>query len=172
MQYMTKSLLGAGAAAAVLVGVAAPAYAQDRHDRHRDRVSAGDIIVGAVVLGGLAAIFSSGKNSRDDNRAGYRGSGREAVNQCVANVERWANGYNRSDVTQIRDVQPTRYGYRVRGHVVGQDGGRGYNAYGNNRYDRDDPNASGRGYGKGRFICTVEQGRVVDIDYRSFDQWR
>ena len=184
MKYMTKSLLGAGAAAAVLVSAVAPAQAQDRYDRHRDGISAGEIIAGAVVLGGLAAVLSAGNNDRcndggnyDYNRArnsnAYRsGNSRDAINQCVNNVERRANGYSRSEVTQIRDIQRTRYGYRVNGNVVVQDAGRGYNAYGNDRYNRSDSNAYGRGYNKGRFSCTVEQGRVVDIDYRGLDQWR
>jgi hypothetical protein len=177
MKNMTKSWRGAGAAAVALVSVVVPAHAQDRYDRHRDGISAGEIIAGAVVLGGLAAILSSGNNGRDDNRAGYSsayrgGGGRNAVNQCVANVERWASGYNRSDVTQIRDVQRTRSGYRVKGNIVVQDGGRGYNAYDNDRYNRHDRNAYGRGYDKGRFTCTVEQGRVVNLDYAGLDQWR
>lgn len=184
MKFMTKSLLGAGAAAAALVSVAAPAQARDRYDRDRDGISAGEIIAGAVVLGGLAAVLSAGNNDRyydggnyNYNRAGYPnayrgGNSRNAVNQCVANVERWANGYSRSDVTQIRDIQRTRYGYRVKGNVVVQDGGRGYNDYGNDRNNRYDRNAYGRGYDKGRFVCTVEQGRVVDIDYKGLNQWR
>lgn len=198
MKFMTKSLLGAGAAAAALVSVAAPAQARDRYDRNRDGISAGEIIAGAVVLGGLAAVLSAGNNDRyydgdnyDYNRAGYPnayrgGSSRNAVNQCVANVERWANGYSRSDVTQIRDIQRTAYGYRVKGNVVVQDGGRGRgyndgynnNGYGNDRYNQNDRydryggNAYGRGYDKGRFTCTVEQGRVVDIDYKGLEQWR
>jgi hypothetical protein len=166
MKYISKSLLGAGAAAVALAGVAAPAQARDRYDRDRDRdgISAGEIIAGAVVLGGLAAILSSGNNGRDNNRASYRGgNSRNAVDRCVANVERWANGYSRSDVTQIRDIQRTPQGYRVKGNVVVQDG------YRDNRNDR---NGYGRGYDKGRFTCIVERGRVVDINYRGLDNWR
>lgn len=190
---MTKTLLGAGAAAAALVSVTVPAQARDRHDRNRDRdrdrdsISAGEIIAGAVVLGGLAAVLSSGNNGRndrrgyddryDDNRTGYgydirNGSGRAAINQCVASVERWANGYSRSDVTQVRSIERTRFGYRVQGNVVVQDGGRG--RYENNYYgnDRFGGNAYQRGYDKGRFTCFVERGRVVDINYRGLEQWR
>jgi hypothetical protein len=183
MNFMTKTLLGAGAAAAALVSVAVPAQARDRYDRHRDGISAGEIIAGAVVLGGLAAVLSSGNNGRndrrgyDDNRAGYNydnrnGGGRAAVNQCVASVERWANGYSRSDVTQVRSIERTRYGYRVQGNVVVQDGGRG--RYENNYYgnDRFGGSAYQRGYDKGRFTCFVERGRVVDINYRGLEQWR
>lgn len=187
MNVMTKTLLGAGAAAAALVSAAVPAQARDRYDRDRDGISAGEIIAGAVVLGGLAAVLSSGNNGRndrrgyddryDDNRAGYNydnrnGGGRAAVNQCVASVERWANGYSRSDVTQVRSIERTRYGYRVKGNVVVQDGGSG--RYENDYYgnDRFGGNGYQRGYDKGRFTCFVERGRVVDIDYRGLEQWR
>jgi hypothetical protein len=191
MNFMTKTLLGAGAAAAALVSVTVPAQARDRHDRDRDRdrdsISAGEIIAGAVVLGGLAAVLSSGNKGRndrrgyddryDDNRAGYgydirNGSGRAAINQCVASVERWANGYSRSDVTQVRSIERTRFGYRVQGNVVVQGGGRG--RYENKHYgnDRFGGNAYQRGYDKGRFTCFVERGRVVDINYRGLEQWR
>ncbi len=203
MKFITKSLLGAGAAAAALVSISVPAQARDRYDRDRDGISAGEIIAGAVVLGGLAAVLSAADNGRDYgydgndgydyNRAGYNynrgGNGRAAVHQCVTAVERWANGYSRSDVTQIRSIERTRYGYRVMGNLVVQDGrGRDYNnGYGGDRYnqgdrydqgdryndsDRYDRNSYGRGYDKGRFICTVERGRVVDVDYRGLDRWR
>lgn len=191
MNVMTKTLLGAGAAAAALVSAAVPAQARDRYDRNRDRdrdsISAGEIIAGAVVLGGLAAVLSSGNNGRndrrgyddryDDNRVGYHydnrnGGGRAAVNQCVANVERWANRYSRSDVTQVRSIERTRFGYRVTGNVVVQDTGRG--RYENDYYgnDRFGGNGYQRGYDKGRFTCFVERGRVVDINYRGLEQWR
>ena len=196
MNILTKSLLSAGAAAAALVIVAVPAQAQNRYDRHRDGISAGEVIAGAVVLGGLAAVLSAGKNDRyhegDNykyNRTGYNydnrsGSGRAAVNQCINNVERWANGYSRSEVTQVRDIQRTRFGYRVIGNLVVQDSQRdrdyndGYGAdrykqgYRNNQYDRYDRSTYGRGYNKGRFTCTVERGRVVGVDYSGLDQWR
>jgi hypothetical protein len=189
MNFVTKSLLGAGAAAAALVSVSAPAQARDRYDR--DGISAGEVIAGAVVLGGLAAVIAASDNDRDRygydrgdrydyNRAGYNygnrhGGGRAAVNQCVNGVERWASRYSRSDVTQIRDIERTRYGYRVKGNLVVQDGWRGNNR-GYDRYDRDGRNGYGDGYGrgydKGRFTCYVERGRVVDIDYSGLDRWR
>ena len=197
MKTFTKSLLGAGAAAAALVTVAAPAQAQ-RYERHRDRdsISAGEIIAGAVVLGGLAAVISAADNDRYDDRydrRGYNGytnrygGSRAAINQCVNQVEGWANRYSRSDVTQIRDIDRTRYGYIVKGNLVVQDGWRGRdrddrydrdNRYDRgDRYDRDDrygDNRYGynRGYDRGRFTCYVERGRVVDIDYSGLDQWR
>ncbi len=200
MNILTKSLLGAGAAAAALVTVAAPAQAQgryDRYDRNRDGISAGEVIAGAVILGGIAAVIASSGDDRYDNRnynrgynnGGYNNGGynngngsRRAVNQCVRTVENWANGYSRSDVTQINNIERTRGGYRVTGKLVVQDGWRGNNrGYGNGRYDRDDRygrnngygnQGYGRGYDKGRFTCFVERGRVVDVNYRGLEQWR
>ncbi len=198
MKILTKSLLSAGAAAAALVTVAAPAQAQryDRYDRDRDGISAGEVIAGAVILGGIAAVLSSGNNRYEDgryndyNRNGYNnGNGsRRAINQCVNTVETWSNRYSRSDVTEIRDIQRTRNGYRISGKLVVQDGWRGNNrGYGDDRYDRDDrygrnngfgndrygnSQGYGRGYDKGRFTCYVERGRVVDVDYRGLEQWR
>lgn len=182
MKTLTKSLMGAGAAAAALVTVAAPAQAQryERYDRDRDGISAGEIIAGAVVIGGLAAILSD--NDRYDDRydrRGYdnysynysrNGGSRAAINRCVNQVEGWAGRYSRSNVTQIRDIDRTRYGYRVEGNLVVQDGWRGRGGY--DRYDRDNRYGYSRGYDRGRFTCYVERGRVVDIDYRGLDQWR
>jgi hypothetical protein len=214
MKILTKSLLSAGAAAAALVSVAAPAQAR-RGDG--DRIDAGEVIAGALIIGGIAAVLSSGNDhdrgyddrgydnrgsgyddrgyddygrqgrggrhgrGNDDDRYGYSNGGgsRAAVNQCVSSVERWASRYSRAEVTEIRDIDRTRNGYRVTGKLVVQDGWRG-----NNRgYDHDDRdgryggaygNRGGydRGYDKGRFTCYVERGRVIDIDYSGLDQWR
>ena len=201
MNVLTKSLLGAGAAAAALVTLAAPAQAQgryDRYDRNRDGISAGEVIAGAVILGGIDAVIASSDDDRYNdgrydnrsyNRSGYDNRGynngngsRRAVNQCVRTVENWANGYSRSDVTQISNIERIRGGYRVTGKLVVQDGWRGNNrGYSYDRYDRDDRygrnngygnQGYGRGYDKGRFTCFVERGRVVDGDYRGLEQWR
>ena len=184
MKILTKSLLSAGAAAAALVSVAAPAQARDRH-RDDDGISAGEVIAGAVILGGLAAVIASDNDDRRyndgryyddryDNRYGGRydrgygynnryGGSRAAVSQCVNAVENWGNRYSRTDVTRIHDIDRTRYGYRIQGNVVVKDGWRGRDRY-NYGYER--------GYDKGRFTCYIERGRVVDIDYRGLDRWR
>ena len=60
MKFLTKSLLSAGAAAAALVGATAPAMA--RHDN--DRISTGEVIAGAVILGGLAAVIAASDDDR------------------------------------------------------------------------------------------------------------
>ena len=202
MKILTKSLLGAGAAPAALVSTAAPAEAQYRY-RDRDGIRAGEVIAGAVSLGGLAAVLSARKTGRYQNgyvdrdyNKGYSystnsGSSRAAINQCINQVENQLDGYARSNVTQIRSIERTRYGYRVLGTLEGQNDSRGYDRYGQgNRYDQNDRYTQGNrydqndrydrgGYGNtynrsaegGRFTCYVERGRVVDIDYNGSNRW-
>lgn len=176
---LTKGTIGAVAAGAMAM-TAAPAQA--RHDRDRG-IDAGDVIAGAVILGGIAAIASAASKNRDgyryrdrdyryDNRYNYRGGNpRSAVERCVRAVERDARraGYRFADVTEIRDVDDRRYGWRVKGRLVVDDS-RGYGRYNTryNRYDRYDRNGRwDRHYDRdsGRFTCDVSRGRVVDVDY-------
>jgi hypothetical protein len=185
MNILAKNIMGAGAAAVALVGAVSPAQARRYYDD--DHISAGEVIAGALVIGGLAAILTSGDNrDRNYDRDGYRynddryrrgndgygydynryGNGRQAVDQCVRGVQRGASRYGRAEVTEIRDIDRTRYGYKVEGKLVVQDSYRGYERY--DRYDR----GYERSYNKGRFTCYVENGRVVDIDYSGLDQWR
>jgi hypothetical protein len=179
MKILRKSVLGFGAAAVALAGLAAPLQARDHYND--DGIDAGDVIAGALIIGGLAAILSSGNNRNDryyDNyRDGYRGNNgghgydyqrygaRQAVDQCVRSVEYQASRYGRADVTQITDIDRKSYGYKIEGRVVVQDRYRDYDRY--NGYDRDD-----RGNDEGRFNCYVEQGRVTNIELRGLGGWR
>ncbi len=169
MNTLKTAMIGTAAATAMAVS-ATPAMAKD-YDR--DGISAGEVIAGAVVLGGLAAILSSNKKDRysvgydddyrdrryRDKRYGYgdrqRIRPRRAVNKCVRAAERKASYYGRADVTQIRDVKRTRYGYKVKGRIMVKDGYRGYR----------------RSYDRGKFTCYVEGRRVAgvrlkDLNYR------
>ncbi len=178
MKTISKALIGTVAAGAMAMTSATPAFARDRDDG----ISAGDIIAGAVILGGIAAVASAAGNNRgydrdyrynDRNyRSGYgQGSPRAAVEQCVRAAQRDARraGYRNAQVTQIRDVDDTRYGWKVKGTIEVQ-GQRGY-AYGNRYNDRYDNRYDNRGYrsanyDSGRFTCDVSRGRVVDLDFR------
>ena len=167
--HLTKAAIGAATAGAMLIG-ATPAMARDRD---RDGIGAGEIIAGAVVLGGLAAILSSADNDRfdrngryddryrgryDDARYGYGydynryGNSRSAVSQCVNSVERGSRRYGRTDVTEVTSIDRKRDGYRVKGRVIVSDGYRG-------RWGR------GGSYDKGKFTCDIRYGRVQDIRY-------
>ena len=190
MKTFTKALGKTGVAAAVAgamaVSSASPAAARD----HKDGIDAGDVIAGALIIGGIAAIASAvDKDDRhyrdrryrdrryDDRRDVRRGGSRRAVESCVRAAERDARryGYNYADVTQIRDVERTRYGWRVKGRIeVG--GARGYgNRYGHRDRYRDDRgfyNAkfgrhNRRGYDQGRFTCQIERGRVNYVDFNN-----
>lgn len=189
MKTLTKALGKTGVATAVAgamaVSSASPAAARDRH---HDGIDAGDVIAGALIIGGIAAVAAAVDGKRDrhyrggryyDDRRGYRRGGpRRAVKRCVRAAERDARryGYNYADVTQIRDVERTRYGWRVKGRIEvngsrGYRSGRGY-GYRNDRRYRDGYHNAGygrynRGYDRGRFTCRIEDGRVNYVNFKN-----
>ena len=76
---LAKGTVAAVAAGAMALATATPAFA-DRRDR--DGISAGDVIAGALIIGGIAAVASAASNNNDrydragygnDRRYGYRG---------------------------------------------------------------------------------------------------
>jgi len=171
---MTKGSLGAFAVGAMALATATPAMADDHRYRDRDRgIGAEEIIAGAVILGGIAAIAGAfdgdddwdrrDRNYRDrryrdrrfrgyDANFGRRGVER-AIERCVRTAERQARrwgGYRFADVTQIRDVDRTRNGLRIKGRMEVQGG----------RYNR------GRDFDRGRFTCRIERGVRPRIDFR------
>ncbi|WP_095011808.1 hypothetical protein [Tsuneonella mangrovi] len=182
---LAKGTIATVAAGAMALASATPATARDR-DGHHDGIGAGEVIAGALIIGGIAAIASSaGKSHNRDYRyndyrynQGYgydRGYGdrsghsrygsRDAVQQCVYAAQRNASRY-RGDarVTDIRKVKRNRDGYRIEGRIAvntrNADWRRGwgndYRGY-DNRY---------RGWDSGKFRCDVRYGRVVNLDYR------
>ena len=176
MTKLNKAIVGTLAAGAMAVGSATPAAAQDyRYDRDDDGIGAGEIIAGAVVLGGLAAILGSGnrdryydrdyryndsryrdRNYRYNNTYNRRGNSRQAVDQCVRTAEREARRYGgtQAEVYEIRDIDRKRDGYKVKGRIAVRDG------YGS--YRRGYRNA---GWDEGKFTCEVRYGRVADLDF-------
>lgn len=179
MTTIRNALVGTVAAGALAMVPATAASAQGRYDR--GGISAGEIIAGVAILGGIAAVASSiGSNNRNDDRyyrngnyGYYNGNPRAAVEQCVqaARIDAQRRGYGYAQVTDIRDVDDTRYGWRVKGRLA-VDGARG-GYYTNSRYDRYD-NRRGRydsrydsRYARddGSFTCYVDRGRVSRVDY-------
>lgn len=169
---ITKGALGTVAAGAMALASASPAMAQDRH---RDRgIDAGDVIAGAVIIGGIAALAGAFDNDRDDrryrdrrydDRRGYdnrydsrynyqsRQRAEQAVTRCVRAAENEARraGYRYARVTEIRDIDRERRGFEVEGRI--EVSGRDYGYRGRQSYDR------------GRFTCDMSRGRVTDIDF-------
>ena len=153
MKTVSKALLGTIAAGAMVASSATPALADHRDNRG---VSAGDIIAGALIIGGIAAVATAASRNNRDNRgyddnygydrAGYNNGGynnggyyngnygnrydrdaqwrsnpRQAVEQCIAATERYARSRGlRADVTDIRQVKDTRYGFQVKGRIAVQ----------------------------------------------------
>lgn len=171
MKTISKAMIGTVAAGAMALASATPAMAQDRYRDRGDGIDAGDIIAGALIIGGIAAVAGSigndryrgtyGEpyyNGRYDNRYGssYNQYGsRQAVEQCVRAAQRGAYG---GRVTDIRDIDRNRYGYRVKGTLIANERGGGWDRDYNYRY-------GGRNYDQGRFTCDVQYGRVVNLDY-------
>lgn len=163
MKNLTKALVGCVAAGAMAVSTASPAFARDRDAG----IGAGEVIAGALVVGGIAAVVASagtdrhdsyahGRDYRNRDRYGYgRGYGmhrQDAIQQCVMAAERDASryGYGRADVTQVTKVSHKNGGFTVKGRIVVNSRGHGWR---HNGYDR------------GKFSCKIRYGRVADVNF-------
>ncbi len=201
MITVPKALLGTIAAGAMVAASATPALAN-----HNDRngVSVGDIIAGALIIGGIAAVASAanrnnggyrdnrgyddgyGYNRGYSNNNGYYGNNydrdaqwrnnpRQAVEQCVNAAERYASSRGmRADVTDIREVKDTRYGFQVKGRIAVQGNNNGWSR-GDSNYgqgwggDYRGYNDRVRGYDSGSFKCKFERGQITDLDIDGVD---
>ena len=151
MTSLTKALVGTVAAGAMAISAAAPAMANDRGG-----ISTGEVIAGALVLGGIAAVVASsrnnnnsdyrydragydgydnrygsqygGQNSYYNNGRGWGGNPRQAVETCIRKAERQASRYSdgNADVTHIQNVRRTGWGYEVRGRITLNSADRGW----------------------------------------------
>lgn len=161
MKTMSKAIVGTIAACAMALPAVSPALANDGYDYAR-------------------AGYGDRGNDRAydrDREGGYgfrndRTNPREAVERCTRAAQFTANrnGYNRAQVTDIRDVDRNDRGYTIKGRIavnaMGHDWRRGDGDYGrgwNNDYRGW--NSSMRGYDNGWFRCKVAYGRVVDLDF-------
>ncbi|MEL6238129.1 MAG: hypothetical protein AAFQ90_05995 [Pseudomonadota bacterium] len=159
---LAKGTLGTVAVGAMALASATPALADNYH--HKDKgIGAEEVIAGALVIGGIAALAGafdgdSNRNHRYAYNTRHRNgsftyvSPRRAINRCVRaaqNQARRFGGWRFADVTQIRDVDPTRGGFRVRGRIE---------VKGNPRFRRN--------FDRGRFTCYFNgKGRpLIDFD--------
>src|SRR5215210_9470574 len=111
---MGRLIVGVVAASLVATGFSVPAQAQHRNWRHHhDDVDAGDVVAGAVLIGGIAAIASAIKNGNRERQDA-------AVDDCANEAESRVNGR----VSAIVSVHKSKGYYTVQG-VVGRDEGDG-----------------------------------------------
>src|SRR3954462_13286446 len=105
-----RKIVPAIAAAALLASAATPAAAGGRyHHRHHDDVDAGDVVAGAVVAVGVAALVSSlGEAGRAKQDA--------AVDRCSAEAE----GRTGGQVSEILHVAKRKGYYTVEGALAGE----------------------------------------------------
>ncbi|MGB3470406.1 MAG: hypothetical protein WBA51_06270 [Erythrobacter sp.] len=157
---IAKGTLGTVAAGAMALVSASPATADDGRDR--GGISAGEVIAGAVVIGGIAALAGAFDGDRNRDRrfarnGHFRGNNfarvgpRQAVNRCVRAAERQARrfgGWRFADVTRVRDVDRTRRGFRVEGRIEVQ---------GNRNFRRN--------FDRGRFTCFFDGNGRPFIDF-------
>lgn len=183
MKMLSKAALMATTGAMLVTALPADARS---YRRHNDGIDAGDVVAGALIIGGIAAVASAASRDRYDDRYrdrrwddrrydddyGYNDSGyssRAAVEQCVRAARNEASRYGGwARVTDITRIDRVRGGYEVRGRLVVED--RGYrNRNWGNGWDRNDRwgyryDRYGDGYDKGRFSCVTRYGRVDDVD--------
>jgi hypothetical protein len=172
MKTLSKAMMMT-AGAAMLVATA-PADARNRgYGYGHDGIDAGDVIAGALIIGGIAAIASAGsggsrygrdygygygRRSYGDDYGYYRSGygSRQSVDQCIQAAKREASRYGWARVTDITSIDRVRGGYEVRGRLVVETRGRGYDrGYYYDRYDD--------GYDKGRFTCVTRYGGIDDL---------
>lgn len=109
------------------------------HRRHRDRIDAGNVIAGALIIGGIFAVASAidnssrnNRNNRYDNDYVSNDDFDRAVDRCVDRVERDQR------IGSVDNVGRTRNGYSVSGTL----------------------------YNGTNFSCQVSgTGRVLGVDY-------
>lgn len=166
MKTVSKTITGALGAVLLTTAMATPAEAQRyrRYDRGNG-ISLGDVVVGTIVVGGVAAaigaLSSGNRYDRGYRTRGYGyGNDRQAsVEACAYEAEREAGRRfgGRAQVRDIDDVDGGRDGTRVRGTVEVQS---------DYRYGRD---GYGRGHGDERvqFSCNAYGGRVTGLSVGS-----
>jgi len=107
---MRKLIIGV-IMAAMVASLASPAEARRRHHRHHDDVDAGDVVAGAVVIGGIAAIASAIKQDK-------RRKQDMAVDRCSGEAESRTG----ERVAEIFSVGKRKGYYTVEGALDGGDG--------------------------------------------------
>ena len=171
MKTLSKALARgtiATVAAGALAATSTPAMARDHRDN--DGIGAGEIIAGALIIGGIAAVAASAnRGTRYDDRYRYdnrRGNSRQAVEQCVRAAERAASrsAYRGgARVTDIRDINRKRDGYEIKGRIAVNTRSNDWRRGWGNDWRGYDSRYSG--YDSGKFTCRIRYGRVDNLRF-------
>lgn len=187
MKAISRSVIGTVAASAIALSVASPAMARDR-DRDRGGIDGGDILTGALVLGGIAAVAAiASDDDRDDryydSRYDSRYDRRYDRGYDDRNDRRdyrHNRGYNNAgqyrqdavqECIQAAEYTASRANYGTRAEVydireVDRER-RGFEVRGRIAVqDRGGRNYRRDRWDEGSFTCDVRRGRVVGLDYR------
>jgi hypothetical protein len=159
--------------AAALSMTATPAMAQGwgwggygRH-HHRDRVDAGDILTGILIIGGIAAIASAASNSSKRERDRRRDDDRPYPDD---QYRRDSNaGYGEDSRPELREGTSTDAGGRIDGAVnacIDEVASGSARVEGVDTVNREGSGwrIQGRTIKGGEFVCSVDQsGQVTEI---------
>ena len=138
MKMLSKAALVATTGAMLVTALPADARS---YRRHNDGISAGDVLIGALILGGIAAVASSSSRNRYDDQDGFS---RRAVDQCMRAARNEASRYGGwARIKGTPWVNPVRGGYEVGGRVVVEDD---------------------YGFNKGSFNCVTRHGGVEYVN--------
>lgn len=176
MRFPATPLLAGLAAGALAVATPAQAQIFDDDDRDGDvDIGAEEVIAGAAVVGGLAAILGAFDGDDDDDYYDERYDGRyygderyrqqytrELVERCVHAAENDARRFGPANVTRIEDVDRDGAYLQVEGDI------RVSHRYARDRYGREIYDEAD----EGEFRCTVDRrGRIVNVRYDGLDRW-
>jgi hypothetical protein len=183
MNKLTKTMIGAGAAALMTVTAAAPAQAQWRSYDRDDGIDVGDIVQGVVIAGAAAAAIAA--LSRAVGGGGYNGGvyerpygypqggyGYPAGGYGYPASSGYGYGYGPQAAVSVCGAEAQRYGQGGRVTVTDVDRRGSYNYRVKGVIDAGYNGGYNRGYGYGydryermEFKCTARNdGRITDFD--------
>lgn len=112
MKTISKALVGTVAAGAMAMASATPAFANDRRDN--DGIGVGEIIAGALIIGGIAAVAGSIGNNRNDRYRDRTYGGPYYGNDRYN--DRYGDRYDDRYGDRYGDRNDNRYGYNRAGN--------------------------------------------------------
>ncbi len=179
MKFISKAMIGTVAAGAMALASASPVMARDRD---RDGIDGKDILAGALIIGGIAAVAAAAGSNNDRDRyegrydRGYddhrydRRYGNHRYDDRRHDQRGYRDNYRQAAVAQcVQAAEQTasRYTYgRAQVYDIRDvDRERGRFEVKGRIAVQDRGRGYRQGWDQGRFSCDVRRGRVVDLDF-------